>query len=152
MFAGLLISSFVLTVKLLQPVSVQVIIGEGTVELTQQPSFYVLVDVLMIAASAFIGGVCVVCLALGVGESEDDRKREEIDLTSVVDSVDDDSEKVVLGLLAESGGSMFQSDIVNMSGFSKGKVSLVLDRLEARGIVQRNRSGMTNLITIIKNN
>jgi uncharacterized membrane protein len=72
------------------------------------------------------------------------------DLSRVLDGVADQDERVVLGLVVESGGSAFQSDLVERSGFSKGKVSLVLDRLEARGIVQRKRSGMTNLITVIE--
>jgi len=151
-FAGLLVSMFVLTVKLLQPVSIQLMFDGQRIEFTQQPAFYALSDVVLVVASAFTAGVCAVCLVLGVGEASEDVSalNVKVDLSRVLDGVEDEAEKAVLSLVVESGGSAFQSDLVERSGFSKGKVSLVLDRLEARGIIQRKRSGMTNLVTIIR--
>ena len=151
-FAGLLVSMFVLTVKLLQPVSIQLMFDGQRIEFTQQPAFYALSDVVLAAASAFTVGVCAVCLALGVGEASEDVSalNVKVDLSRALDGVEDEAEKAVLNLVVESDGSAFQSDLVERSGFSKGKVSLVLDRLEARGIIQRKRSGMTNLVTIIR--
>lgn len=153
-FAGLLFSMFVLTVKLLQPVSIQLMFDGQRIEFTQQPAFYALSDVVLAAASAFTAGVCAVCLALGVGEAHEDISSLNVkaDLSMVLDSVADEDERLVLSLVVESGGSAFQSDLVERSGFSKAKVSLVLDRLEARGIIQRKRSGMTNLITVTEPN
>lgn len=153
-FAGLLASMFVLTVKLLQPVSIQLIFDEQKIEFTQQPAFYSLGDVVISAASAFTAGVCMICLALGVGEVAQGVRAPDVkvDLSRVLESVEDEDEKVILSLVAEEGGSAFQSDLVERSGFSKGKVSLVLDRLEARGMVQRKKSGMTNLVTIKRPN
>jgi uncharacterized membrane protein len=37
---------------------------------------------------------------------------------------------------------------VDKSGYSKSKVSLVLDRLEARRILERRRRGMSNVIVL----
>jgi hypothetical protein len=149
-FAGLLASMFTLAVKLLQPVSIQLMFDGQRIEFTQQPAFYGLGDVVIAAASAFTAGVCAVCLALGVGEvaQEVSAPNVKVDLSRILDGVEDEDEKVIIGLVVEAGGSAFQSDLVERSGFSKGKVSLVLDRLEARGIVQRKRSGMTNLVVI----
>ncbi|HEX9913818.1 MAG TPA: MarR family transcriptional regulator [Candidatus Bathyarchaeia archaeon] len=152
LFAGLLVSMFVLTVKLLQPVSIQLMFDGQRIEFTQQPAFYALSDVVLAAASAFTAGACAVCLAVGVGEASEGANGLNVkaDPLRVLEGITDQDERVVLGLVVESGGSTFQSDLVERSGFSKGKVSLVLDRLEARGIIQRKRSGMTNLITVIE--
>jgi uncharacterized membrane protein len=68
----------------------------------------------------------------------------------LVGEVRDEDVRRLLELVVEAGGSIYQSDLVDRSGFIKGKVSLILDRLEARGLVRRERSGMTNLVTIIR--
>ncbi len=46
------------------------------------------------------------------------------------------------------GGVMFQSDLVEQSGFAKAKVSRILDKMEARGIVEKRRRGMTNAVVL----
>jgi len=147
-FAGLLASMFVLTIKLLQPISIQLLVDGQRIEFTQQPAFYGLSDLVISTASAFTAGVCLVCLAMGVGEMVREVSVSKFDLSKVLEGVKDTDEKIILSLVVDAGGSIFQSDIVERSGFSKGKVSLVLDRLEARGIIQRKRSGMTNLVSI----
>ncbi len=47
------------------------------------------------------------------------------------------------------GGVMTQKDLAGLGMFSKAKVSRVLDRLEAKGIVVRERNGMTNRVRIV---
>lgn len=139
---------FVLTVKALQPVSIQLVVDGQSIELTQQPPFYSSVDVLMIGLSAFVAGTCLTYLTFERRTEAKDGAAG-ADLASVVGEVRDGEERRLLELVVEAGGSMYQSDLVDRSGFSKGKVSLILDRLEARGLVRRERSGMTNLVTII---
>lgn len=60
----------------------------------------------------------------------------------------DGDAKKVLGVLREKGGSAFQSDVVRESGYSKVKVSRILDRMEHGGLVERKRRGMANLVVI----
>jgi uncharacterized membrane protein len=79
------------------------------------------------------------------------RDGSKIKLSEAIVGVEDEDERELLRVIVEEGGSMFQSDLVERSGFSKGKVSLILDRLEARGVIRRARSGMTNLITLVSN-
>jgi uncharacterized membrane protein len=43
---------------------------------------------------------------------------------------------------------MFQSELVEKTGYSKSKVSLILDRLEAKRILERKRRGMTNAVVL----
>ena len=59
-------------------------------------------------------------------------------------------ERRIIEVVTEGGGVLFQSDIVEKTGFPKAKVSRILDRLEAREVVERRRRGMTNAIMIKK--
>ena len=45
---------------------------------------------------------------------------------------------------------VFQSDIVEKTGFPKVKVTRLLDRMEHRGLVERRRRGMSNIVLIKK--
>jgi hypothetical protein len=150
-FAGLLISMFVLTVKLLQPVSIQMMVNGESIVFTEQPSFYGLGDVVLMTASAFASGICLMFLLVGEGKLTP-RDGSKIKLAEAIVGVEDEDEKTLVSCIVEAGGSMFQSDLVERSGFSKGKVSLALDRLEARGKIRRRRSGMTNVVTVIGSN
>lgn len=57
-------------------------------------------------------------------------------------------EKKIIALLQEKGGSAFQSDVIKALGASKVKVSRILDRLEQKGMVERKRRGMANLVVL----
>lgn len=53
-------------------------------------------------------------------------------------------------MISEAGGEMLQMHIVSSKMFSKAKVTRLLDKLEKRGLVIRERHGMTNRIRIIR--
>lgn len=57
-------------------------------------------------------------------------------------------EKGIYERITASEGVMFQSDLVEQSGFAKAKVSRILDKMEARGIVEKRRRGMTNAVVL----
>jgi uncharacterized membrane protein len=57
-------------------------------------------------------------------------------------------ERAIYELIASAEGVMFQSGIVEKSGLSKVKVSRVLDRLEARNLLERRRRGMSNVVVL----
>jgi len=57
-------------------------------------------------------------------------------------------EKKLLQLVINSQGAIFQSELVDKSGFDKVKVSRLLDRLEGQGIIERRRRGMTNIVLL----
>ena len=59
-------------------------------------------------------------------------------------------EKQVFNLIMENDGAMFQSEIIEKTGFSKARVSRILDRLEIKGLIDKRRRGMTNLIVLKK--
>lgn len=57
-------------------------------------------------------------------------------------------EKILMKLIEEAQGTIFQSDLVEKSNFSKVKVSRILDKLEGRQFIERKRRGMTNVVVI----
>jgi len=59
-----------------------------------------------------------------------------------------EDEKRLYALIRERGGDMLQKDIVASGSFSKAKVTRLLDRLESKEIVTRERHGMTNRIRL----
>jgi uncharacterized membrane protein len=60
----------------------------------------------------------------------------------------DKEEKTIVKLLEEEKGSMFQAGLVEKSGFSKVKITRLLDRLEGKQIIERKRRGMTNIVIL----
>jgi len=60
----------------------------------------------------------------------------------------DKEERLVLEKVIESQGTIFQSDLIGKTKFNKVKVTRLLDRLEGRGLVERKRRGMTNVIIL----
>lgn len=57
-------------------------------------------------------------------------------------------EKELFSIIRDNGGMIFQAELVEKSGFPKAKVSRILDKLEAHGLVERQRRGMTNAVVI----
>lgn len=74
----------------------------------------------------------------------------EIDATGLMKSVADmgPDAKAVLDHIIKSDGTVFQSELAEKSGLGKVKVTRVLDRLEGKGIVERKRRGMTNVVIL----
>lgn len=60
----------------------------------------------------------------------------------------DVDEKTVFKKVIESEGSIFQSDLVEKTNMSKVKVTRLLDKLEGKGLVERKRRGMTNVVIL----
>jgi len=60
----------------------------------------------------------------------------------------DDEEKRIYEAIRLKEGSMYQSDLITETGFTKVRVTRLLDRLEQKGLVERRRRGMTNLVVL----
>ena len=66
-----------------------------------------------------------------------------VDLTKLKDD-----EKKIYEIAKGKGGSVFQTDLIKETGFSKVKITRILDRLENDDVVERKRRGMTNIIVL----
>jgi uncharacterized membrane protein len=60
----------------------------------------------------------------------------------------DKDEKMIINKIQENKGTIFQSELVEKSGFDKVKVTRILDRLEGKQVIQRMRRGMTNVVLL----
>jgi len=149
-FFGLAASCFALFVFAMTPTVVQFVIEENVVELTEIPNIYNSTDLVVIGFSSFVLGSSLVYLLL-VDKNKELRTR--ISLVKekwdkLLGELSDPDEKVIVRIVIDDGGTIFQSHLVEKSGFSKSKVSLILDRLEARRILERKRRGMTNVVVL----
>jgi len=57
-------------------------------------------------------------------------------------------ERIVLQKVIESQGTIFQSDLVEKTKFTKVKVTRILDSLEGKNLIERKRRGMTNVVIL----
>ncbi len=61
----------------------------------------------------------------------------------------DRDERLLFLEIKEKGGAALQKDIGQRDGFSRSKVTRTLDRLEAKGLIVREREGMTNRVRLL---
>jgi len=60
----------------------------------------------------------------------------------------DGDERRLMRVIVEARGDVLQRDLVRITAFSDAKVSRLLDRLQERGLVVRERHGMTNRVRL----
>ncbi len=60
----------------------------------------------------------------------------------------DGDERRMMRVIVEAKGDLLQRDLVRITAFSDAKVSRLLDRLEERGLIVRERHGMTNRVRL----
>jgi len=57
-------------------------------------------------------------------------------------------EKIIFGKIVEAQGSVMQSKLMEKTPFKKVKITRLLDKLEGRGLIERKRRGMTNVVML----
>jgi len=70
-------------------------------------------------------------------------RKKKLDLTGL-----DKEEKKVMGLLQEENGGMFQADLMEKMEMGKVKTTRLLDKLEAKQLIERKRRGMNNIVVL----
>jgi uncharacterized membrane protein len=147
---GLIASTFAIFVKVMTPTTVQFIVDESVIEFSNIPEIYDSSDMILVSISAFVMGSSLVYLWL-IDKNEPVRT-EASSLKSrwngLLEKLSNHDEKRIVSLIIDEGGTIFQSQLVDRSGYSKSKVSLILDRLEAKKILERKRHGMSNAIVL----
>ena len=131
------------------PTNVQFIIDGSVIEFKNIPEIYDSSDMILIGISCFVLGSSLVYFWLigknGTVSAGTLLKRSWDELLEGLSNPD---EKRIVSLIIDEGGTIFQSQLVDKSGYSKSKVSLILDRLEAKKILERKRHGMSNIIIL----
>jgi len=57
-------------------------------------------------------------------------------------------QKLVFEKIIKEQGAIFQSKLVETTGFNKVKVTRVLDKLEGKNLIERKRRGMSNVVIL----
>jgi uncharacterized membrane protein len=71
-------------------------------------------------------------------EGKKPKKKEDLKL--------DKEEERIYDLLVAKENSMYQSDLVKETKLTKVKITRILDKMEAKKIIKRQRRGMTNIV------
>jgi uncharacterized membrane protein len=151
------VSAFVLAGKLLMPTPIQIVIQGDEPIVVGQIFRYTQFDVAVISISAiilaassfyllFVNSVENSKLSSAAGEED----TSEVRVALALRLLDGDRRKL-FSEIVEAGGEILQSDLHAHTGFSKAKITRVLDYLELKGLIVRKSYGMTNKIIIDKN-
>jgi hypothetical protein len=147
---GLIASSFAIFIRVMTPTTVQFIIEGNIIELNEIPHIYNSLDIVVTSVSCFVLGSSLIYLLLNDKNEHVQNGVPSIreNWNNILENLSNNDEKEIVKLIIAEGGTIFQSQLVVKSGYSKSKVSLVLDRLEARNILERRRRGMSNVIVL----
>ncbi|HLD00915.1 MAG TPA: MarR family transcriptional regulator [Candidatus Nanoarchaeia archaeon] len=66
----------------------------------------------------------------------------------IIDISDLKSEEKQIFEFIQSNKAVFQADLIEKTGLGKAKMSRIIDRLEGRGLVERKRRGLTNVVVL----
>lgn len=144
-------SVFVLGIKLLNPTPVQIFIEGENTAISQIPGFFTFTDVIILVVTSIILAISAMYLLfidsvekptgeLVLGERK--KKWEHIEKTLKND------EKKIYKAIIESDGIINQSELVEKTEISKSSISRILDLLESKGLVEKRRRGMGNIILL----
>lgn len=150
------VSAFTLVGKVLMPTPIQIIIPGEEPIVVGQIFRYTQFDVAIISVSTVILALSSFYLlfmnsmetrnALPTAEK---KEASELDITFALRLLDGDKRKV-FNEIVESGGEILQSELHAQTGFSKAKITRILDYLELKGLIIKKSYGMTNKIIIDK--
>ena len=146
---------FVAAIKLIQPASLSVNIfsANGTRTLTSVPGLYTFSDILTVSLSMLFAGLTASYILFSAGEAPEqpvgqtllDERRAGWEVLSK--TLKEDEAKIYEAVL-DAGGVMNQGDIGVKVALSKTTVSRTLELLESRGLVEKRRRGMGNVILL----
>ena len=72
-------------------------------------------------------------------------KKKKMDLTGL-----DPKERETMEILEKENGTVFQADLMEKLGIGKVGITRLLDKLEAKQLIERKRRGMSNVV-VLKN-
>jgi len=150
------VSAFTLVSKILMPTTTHIIIpGEDPI-IVGEIFRYTQFDVITISVSTIILAFSTFYLLFANSISNNNISiitenpiSSEIDIAFAIRLLDGDKRKI-FNEIVEAKGELLQSDLHVVTGFSKAKITRILDYLEIKGLVMRKSYGMTNKIVLKK--
>ncbi len=137
-----LASTTVLVVKMASPVNIQIIVqGEQGVYVREISNIYTFTDMLIITVASVAMASSGLSLVL-IGRITLEVKPKS--LGPMMKTLSENEGKIY-SLIRDKGGVAFQSELVEALNLSKSTVSITLDRLEAKGLIEKRKRGMSNV-------
>jgi len=151
------VSAFTFVIKVLMPTTTLIIIpGEDPI-IVGEIVRYTQIDVAIISVSTIILAFSTFYLLFtsSIGSKNalsntETSRSSEIDVDFALRLLEGDKRKLFNEII-EAKGEILQSDLHAVTGFSKSKITRILDDLEMKGLVVRKSYGMTNKIVINRN-
>jgi len=149
-------SALVLALKLLNPTPVQILVEGNTAITTQVPGLFTYADVLVIAVALVLMSVSGMYILLhdpttpapaahaSAGDVILEERRQQWE--EVAKTLKDDEQTLFKAIIDE--GIVHQSELVEKTGLPKSNVSRALYGLESRGLIERRRRGMGNVVLL----
>jgi len=137
-----LASMAVLIFKMASPVNIQIIVQGEQVYVREVSNVYTFTDMFIITVSAVVMASSGLSLVLAGRMTLEAKPGSPVSMTKTLSG----NEVKIYNLIRESGGVAFQSEIVEALNLSKSTASITLDRLEAKGLIERRKRGMSNII------
>jgi uncharacterized membrane protein len=152
------VSAFTFVGKLLMPTPIQIVIPGEEPIVVGQIFRYTQFDVAIISVSAIIlAASSFYLLFANSGDNQnipsivvEKRDASELDVRFALRLLDGDKRQI-FNEIVEANGEILQSDLHAQTGFSKSKITRILDYLELKGLIIRKSYGMTNKIVINRN-
>lgn len=76
------------------------------------------------------------------------KKVREKEMKKILNTTELKSEEKEVLMLVQKNKAIFQSDLIEKTGFGKAKMTRIIDHLEGKGFVERKRRGMTNIVVL----
>ena len=148
------VSAFTFALKVLMPTTTRIIIpGEDPI-IVGEIFRYTQFDVAIISVSTIILALSSFYLlfANSIGSKNapsiiENANSSEIDIAFALRLLDGDKRRI-FDEIVEAKGEILQSDLHAVTGFSKAKITRILDYLELKGLIVRKSYGMTNKVII----
>ena len=151
------VSAFTLAGKVLMPTPIQIVIQGEEPIVVGQIFRYTQIDVTIISVSAVILAISSFYLLFvssietrKVSPTVEEKDTSELEIAFALRLLDGDKRKL-FNEIVEAGGEILQSDLHAHTGFSKAKITRILDYLELKGLIVRKSYGMTNKVIICRN-
>jgi uncharacterized membrane protein len=151
------VSAFTLAGKVLMPTPIQIVIQGEEPIVVGQIFRYTQIDVTIISVSAVILTMSSFYLLFvssietrKLSPTAEKKDTSELEIAFALRLLDGDKRKL-FNEIVEAGGEILQSELYTQTGFSKAKITRILDYLELKGLIVRKSYGMTNKIIIDRN-
>lgn len=102
-------------------------------------------------ALAIVGILIIVAIFLILSKQSEKIVIKEVEKEKEEKIIDTSSlkpEEITVLELIKENHAIFQSDLIEKTGYGKAKITRIIDRLEGQGIVERKRRGMTNVVVM----